>query len=101
MSTSAMRSGARWAPAEDVLRISAKEGTNVDQVLEAIVKGVPPPTGDAAAPLRALIFDSHYDSHKGVIAYVRVVQGSVAATDEGRMVATGALAKPLEIGYLG
>jgi GTP-binding protein LepA len=86
-------------PAEDILRISAKEGTNVGQVLEAIVKGVPPPVGDAAAPLRALIFDSHYDSYKGVIAYVRVVQGSVAATDEVRMLATGALAKPIEIGY--
>jgi GTP-binding protein LepA len=86
-------------PPEEVLRISAKEGTNVQAVLEAIVRTVPPPGGDAAAPLRALIFDSHYDSYKGVIAYVRVVEGSVGLSDEVRMLATTALAKPLEIGY--
>src|SRR3972149_6871266 len=60
---------------------------------------VPPPRGDVEAPLRALIFDSHYDSYKGVIAYVRVVEGSVAPTDEIRMLATAAQTKPLEIGY--
>jgi GTP-binding protein LepA len=86
-------------PPEEILRISAKEGTNVQAVLEAIVRTVPPPSGDAAAPLRALIFDSHYDSYKGVIAYVRVVEGSVGLSDEVRMLATTALAKPLEIGY--
>ena len=86
-------------PPEEILRISAKEGTNVPQVLEAIVRTVPPPGGDAAAPLRSLIFDSHYDAYKGVIAYVRVVEGRVGVTDEVRMLATGALAKPLEIGY--
>ncbi|HLC05372.1 MAG TPA: GTP-binding protein, partial [Anaerolineales bacterium] len=86
-------------PPEEILRISAKEGTNVPQVLEAIVRTVPPPGGDASAPLRSLIFDSHYDSYKGVIAYVRVVEGRVSLTDEVRMLATGALAKPLEIGY--
>jgi GTP-binding protein LepA len=85
--------------ADDILRISAKEGTNVEQVLEAVVEGVPAPRGDDAAPLRALIFDSHYDAYKGVIAYVRVVEGSVSAADEVRMLATGAVAKPLEIGY--
>jgi GTP-binding protein LepA len=86
-------------PSEEILRISAKEGTNVQQVLEAIVRAVPPPGGDANVPLRSLIFDSHYDSYKGVIAYVRVVEGQVALTDEIRMLATGAQTRPLEIGY--
>src|SRR5574337_610692 len=67
--------------AESVIRISAKEGLNVDQVLEAIVQRVPPPKDDSASPLRALIFDSHYDSYKGVIAYVRVFEGSTRPTD--------------------
>ncbi len=91
--------GLLGTPPAEILRISAKEGTNVQQVLEAIVRFVPPPEGDAAAPLRSLIFDSHYDAYKGVIAYVRVVEGSVTISDEVRMLATGALAKPLEIGY--
>jgi GTP-binding protein LepA len=86
-------------PAEEILQISAKEGTRIAEVLEAVVKHVPPPRGDETAPLRALIFDSHYDAYKGVIAYVRVVEGSVAPTDEIRMLATTAQAKPLEIGY--
>jgi GTP-binding protein LepA len=86
-------------PSEEILRISAKEGTNIEQVLEAVVREVPPPKGEAQAPLRALIFDSHYDAYKGVIAYVRVVEGSVGRTEEVRMLATGAVAKPLEIGY--
>ena len=86
-------------PPEEILRISAKDGTNVEHVLEAIVAVVPPPRGDAASSFRALIFDSHYDSYKGVIAYVRVVEGRVTLADEVRMQATGALAKPLEIGY--
>jgi len=86
-------------PPDEILRISAKEGTNVDGVLEAVVRQVPPPRGAAEAPLRALIFDSHYDSYKGVIAYVRVVDGAVAPADDIRMLATGATAKPLEIGY--
>jgi GTP-binding protein LepA len=86
-------------PSEEILRISAKEGTNIGQVLEAVVREVPPPKGEVQAPLRALIFDSHYDAYKGVIAYVRVVEGSVGRTEEVRMLATGAVAKPLEIGY--
>ena len=83
---------------EDVLRISAKEGTNVPALLEAIVKQVPPPKGEQAAPLRALIFDSHYDSYKGVIAYVRVVEGRIGRTDQFRLMATTAVSDPVEIG---
>jgi GTP-binding protein LepA len=85
-------------PIEDVIKISAKEGLNVGNVLEAVVKRVPPPKGDPRAPLKALIFDSHYDSYKGVIAYVRVVAGQIGATDELRLMATGAKFKPVEIG---
>jgi GTP-binding protein LepA len=84
-------------PAE-VIRVSAKEGTNVDQVLEAIVNRIPPPKDADEAPLRALVFDSHYDSYKGVIAYVRVVEGSLKATDILRMFATKADMRPVEIG---
>ena len=83
---------------EDVLRVSAKDGTNVQAVLEAIVQKIPPPTGQAELPLRALIFDSHYDSYKGVIAYVRVVEGQVTAEETIRMLATGVDVKPIEVG---
>jgi GTP-binding protein LepA len=83
---------------EDVLRVSAKDGKNVAAVLEAIVQKVPPPTGEADLPLRALIFDSHYDSYKGVIAYVRVVEGKVTAEETIRMLATGVDVKPIEVG---
>jgi GTP-binding protein LepA len=86
-------------PAADIPRISAKEGTNVDKVLEAIVQKVPPPSGLYQSPLRALIFDSHYDAYKGVIAYVRVMEGIVRPTDNLRLMATGAEMKPVEIGY--
>ena len=85
------------SPAE-VLRVSAKEGVNIEAVLEAIVQKVPPPTGEAELPLRALIFDSHYDSYKGVIAYVRVVEGRVTAEETIRMLATGVDVKPIEVG---
>ncbi|MDI6768480.1 MAG: translation elongation factor 4 [Anaerolineales bacterium] len=85
-------------PPESIIRISAKEGKNVEAVLEAIVRAVPPPKGDASAPLRALIFDSHYDSYKGVIAYVRVVEGALAAADTIRMMSTSLDVKPVEIG---
>ncbi len=83
---------------ESVIRISAKEGVNVDQVLEAIVQRVPPPRDLDNIPLRALIFDSHYDSYKGVIAYVRVVEGSLKSTDVLRMMNTKMDMKPVEIG---
>ena len=73
---------------DDVLRVSAKEGLNVDQILEAIVTRIPPPKDADDAPLRALIFDSHYDSYKGVVAYIRVIEGSFKSTDVLRMLAT-------------
>ncbi len=84
--------------AGSVIRISAKEGLNVDQVLEAIVQRVPPPKDADESPLRALIFDSHYDSYKGVIAYIRVIEGSFKASDILRMFATKVDMKPVEIG---
>ena len=83
---------------DDVIRISAKEGLNVRDVLEAVIKKIPPPKGDAASPARALIFDSHYDSYKGVVAYVRLVEGIINPTDELRLMASGAKFKPVEIG---
>ena len=83
---------------DEVLRISAKEGTHVDQVLEAVVQRIPPPEGDPDAPLRALIFDSHYDPYKGVVAYVRIVDGVVRPNDELTLMAGGARFKPVEIG---
>ncbi len=85
-------------PPEAVLRVSAKEGVNVDQILEAIVTRVPPPKDLDDAPLRALVFDSHYDSYKGVVAYVRVVEGSFKSTDVLRMFSTREEMRPVEIG---
>ena len=82
----------------EVLQVSAKEGINVDQVLEAIVTRIPPPRDADAVPLRALIFDSHYDSYKGVIAYVRIVEGSLKHNDILRMFATKVDMRPVEIG---
>ncbi len=82
----------------DVIQVSAKDGTNVDQILEAIVTRVPPPKDADGVPLRALIFDSHYDPYKGVIAYVRVVEGSLKSTDILRMFATKVDMRPVEIG---
>ncbi len=84
--------------AADVLRISAKEGTNVPAVLEAVVRQVPPPHGQRHQPLRALIFDSHYDPFKGVVAYVRVVDGWVESGQALRLMATGQVVEPLEVG---
>jgi len=83
---------------EKILRISAKTGVNVDKVLEAIVEQVPSPKGDEILPLEALIFDSHYDPYKGVIAYLRVVEGAVKATDTLLMMASRTTFKPVEIG---
>jgi GTP-binding protein LepA len=85
-------------PPGDIIRISAKEGTNIDAVLEVIVKEIPPPKGDDNAPLSALIFDSHYDSYKGVVAYVRLMDGIINHTDALHLMATGFDIKPVEIG---
>jgi GTP-binding protein LepA len=85
-------------PANAVLRISAKEGTNVKAVLEAVVHQVPPPRGQHDQPLRALIFDSHYDAYKGAVAYVRVVDGSMQAGQALRLMSTGMTLEPLEVG---
>jgi GTP-binding protein LepA len=82
----------------EILRISAKANQNVEAVLQAIIEYVPPPQGDLANPLQALIFDSHYDSYKGVVAYVRVFEGSMRATDTLKLMASGAGVKPVEIG---
>lgn len=82
----------------DVLQVSAKEGTNVDQILEAIVTRVPPPKDADDASLRALIFDSHYDPYKGVIAYVRIFEGMFKSNEILHMFATQADLRPVEIG---
>jgi GTP-binding protein LepA len=75
--------------ATEAIRASAKEGIGVEEILEAVVTKVPPPSGDPAKPLRALVFDSHYDGYLGVVAYIRVVDGSVKAGDKIRFIATG------------
>ena len=88
-------------PALDAPRISAKTGLNVEEVLERIVTDIPAPKGDPDAPLQALIFDSYYDSYKGVIVYIRVMQGTVRPGDDILMMATGARFKVVEAGYMG
>ena len=87
-------------PAQDAPRVSAKTGVNIRSVLEKVVSDVPPPTGDINAPLRALIFDSYYDSYKGVIIYVRVKEGQIHPGDEFRLMATGSVFSVVECGYL-
>jgi GTP-binding protein LepA len=86
-------------PAEDVLRASAKQGIGIVEILEAIVERVPPPPGDIDVPLRALIFDSHYDVYKGVIAYVRIMEGTLATGAMVRFMRSGVDCQTLEIGY--
>ncbi|HHV04948.1 MAG TPA: elongation factor 4 [Anaerolineaceae bacterium] len=83
---------------DEILTISAKTGLGVDKVLEAIAERVPPPVVDKEKPLRALIFDSHYDSYKGVIAYTRVFDGVVNASDRILMMANGVKVTPVEVG---
>ena len=87
--------------AEDAPRISAKTGLNIEDVLEQIVAKVPAPTGDPKAPLQALIFDSLYDSYKGVIVFCRIKEGTVKKGTSIQMMATGAKAEVVEVGYFG
>ncbi len=82
----------------EMLRISAKSGIGVQDVLEAVIERVPPPKGDLDAPLRALVFDSHYDSYKGVVAYIRVIDGKLNKNDVLKLMATNARFEPVEIG---
>ena len=87
--------------AQDAPRISAKNGIGIDEVLEQVVSKIPPPKGDRNKPLKALIFDSLYDSYKGAIAFVRLMDGSVKKGTPIRMMATGATAEVVEVGYFG
>ena len=87
-------------PAEDAPEISAKNGINIHAVLEDIVNNIPAPTGDRTAPLQALIFDSQYDSYRGVIVYTRVKQGTVTPGMDVKMMATGAVYKVVEVGTM-
>ena len=87
-------------PAEDSPEISAKNGINIHSVLEMIVRDVPAPTGDREAPLQALIFDSQYDSYRGVIVYTRIKQGTVKPGMDVKMMATGAVYKVVEVGNM-
>ena len=82
----------------DIPRVSAKDGVNVAQVLDMVIEQTPPPTGEVDAPLQALIFDSHYDPYKGVIAYVRVMNGRIRKRAALRLMSTGVETEPLEIG---
>src|SRR5579875_2226643 len=86
-------------PAEDAILASAKEGIGTRDILEAIVQRVPPPKGEPQQPLRALVFDSKYDAYKGVIAYVRLMDGALRAGQRIQMMATHSTADVLEVGY--
>ena len=88
-------------PAEDAPEISAKNGINIRAVLERIVSDIPAPQGDRDAPLQALIFDSQYDSYRGVIVYTRIKEGTVRAGMDIQMMATGAVYKVVEVGTMG
>ncbi|HLZ63853.1 MAG TPA: translation elongation factor 4 [Ktedonosporobacter sp.] len=86
-------------PKEDSILASAKEGTGTQEILEAIIKQMPPPKGQPDQPLRALVFDSHYDAYKGVIAYVRIVDGQLREGERLSLMATGSTTDILEAGY--
>jgi len=87
--------------AADVVPVSAKLGENIIKVLEEVVKIVPPPGGDPDAPLKALVFDSHYDSYKGVVAYIRVFEGTIRHRDWIKMMSNEVTAEPIELGFFG
>jgi GTP-binding protein LepA len=84
---------------DEIVHASAKTGLGVDDTLEAVVRHMPPPRGDPNGPARALIFDSHYDPYKGVIAYVKIVDGRITSGDRVRLMANGKEAELLEVGY--
>lgn len=84
----------------EIIHISAKTGQNVDKVLDAVVERIPAPVGEVDGPTRALIFDSYYDDYRGVILYVRVVDGRIKKGESIRMMATGADGLALEVGHL-
>ncbi|HEY7451328.1 MAG TPA: translation elongation factor 4 [Candidatus Limnocylindria bacterium] len=86
-------------PREEAILASAKDGTGVAEILEAIVSRIPAPPGDPAAPLQALVFDSHYDPYKGVVAYVRLANGTLHDHDRIRFMATGVTSEILELGW--
>ncbi len=88
-------------PALDAPRVSAKQGIGIGDVLERVVAAVPPPSGDSSAPLKALVFDSMYDSYKGVVAYVRVFDGKIIPGMRIKMMATGAQFQVVECGVMG
>lgn len=88
-------------PAQDAPEISAKQGINIHAVMEKIVSDVPAPEGDINAPLRAMIFDSYYDSYKGVIIYVRVKEGKISVGDEFKLMQTGSTFNVVELGHMG
>ncbi|MCB9435776.1 MAG: elongation factor 4 [Anaerolineales bacterium] len=85
-------------PEDWVVKVSAKTGENVEQILQAVVDHVPPPKGNPDAPLRALVFDSHYDSYRGVISYVRVVDGKITHREKLRLMSNNVSYEPIEVG---
>ena len=87
-------------PAEDCPAVSAKTGLNIEQVLEAVVRDVPAPKGDASAPLKALIFDSYYDSYLGVVVYVRIFDGCVKSGDKIKLMSNDATFDVVDVGYM-
>ena len=85
---------------DDVLRVSAKSGLGVNDLLEEVVRTVPAPVGDAKAPARAIIFDSVYDSYRGVVTYVRVIDGHLSPRERIQMMSTGVVHEMLEVGVI-
>jgi GTP-binding protein LepA len=85
---------------EEVLRVSAKTGEGVEELLAAVIDRIPPPTGERDAPLRALVFDSHYDTYRGVVCYIRVMEGSLTAGERIRFMATGEEEEADEVGFM-